>query len=663
MNIVNRPLAFIALCFAAGICLFIFCPAAIFIAGFLATILLLFKKIRVAVLVFAAALLAGFFYNAAYCYKEIYAAEKWSQNADYFIARVISLPRAYNSVNRVKVMSGNVKINLLYGDAELSFGDIISVKTNNNKESTDSLKADGIFLSVLADSVSVLNNKINYFNIRDLSLRLRSCLVRTAEKLWNGKTLMFAEGMLFGENLYSDSFYKTLSQGSISHIIAVSGLHVSFVGAIVLFLLKRITKRRYFSLLCLPAIWFFVFLTGVSPSAERAAVMFSLYIISGELFAPYDSLNALGAAALFILIKNPLALFSLSFIMSFAAVLGIIIFDPSLKRLLSFLPKKAAELFSVSLAAQVFIFPITAFVFSNVAILSIFANLFVVPLVPFMIVSGYTAVIFETAGLGISHLFAEVFNFLSGFALKTASFFGSIPFANINIGIFSTALFLIFYLAFLVFLYFALIKKHSDGAFISANAALVFLSALIILSNAAPKEGIYITEGAVLVSDGKSVVMITDEGDRLSRGGEIYFYLKENKIYNLDVVVFTKYAPKSSEIKDFLKDFNVRFSGSLSEGASLRAGEIFINTLYGTDGSGRIYEITKKDKTFIASDGGEKAKTLCEEFSGGGVYFIRESEFLKDGLNPDIIFFEKTKSESPVYKIIESGGVISPEEL
>lgn len=662
MNTVKRPLFIAASGVAAGIFISCFCPAAVLIAVFLAVILLLFKKIRVAVFVFAAALLAGFFYNTVYCYKEFSAAKKWAQSAEYFTARVISLPRAYDDVNSVKVKSENIKINLFYNDAELSFGDIITVKTESISDSTESLRAYGIFISASADSISVSDNRINNFSIRDLSLNLRSYLVREAKKLWEGETLMFAQGMLFGENLYSDSFYETLSQGSISHIIAVSGLHVSFVGAIVLLLIRSITKKRYFSLLSLPVVWFFVFLTGASPSAQRAAVMFSLYIISEELFAPCDPLSSVGAAAIFILAQNPMTLFSLSFIMSFAAVLGIIIFAPAFKRLLSFLPKKAAELLSVSLGAQVFIFPVTALEFSNISFLSVLANLFVVPLVPVMIVSGYAAVIFEAAGLELSHLFSEVFRFLSGFALKTASVFGSIPFANIHIGVFNTALFLIFFTVFLVFLYFALIKKHSDAAYISANAALIFLSALIIFSNTSPEEGIYLTGGAAIVSDGESAVMIADEGDRLYRGGELYSYLEENKIFNLDAVLFINDMPPDGEIKDFLKDFNVQFSGSLSESAGLKAGEIFINTLYGTDGSERIYEITEKGKAFIAAGGGEHTKKLCESLSGG-VYFVTESEFLKYGLNPDMIFFEKTKSESRVYKIIEGGGVISPEEL
>lgn len=661
MIVVKRPLAFFALCFAVGIWFLRFHPAAVIIPlVFLPVIFILLKESRMVVFVAAMALLAGFFHTFIYYYKNTAEAEKWSQSADYFIARVISESKLNDECKSVTAESGNVKLRLLYDKEELSFGDIVLVKSNDVRESNDSLKTDGIFLSVMADSVKALDNKVNYFNPRELSFILRSRLIRASDRLWKRETLMLAKGMLFGENSFSDDFYEKLALGSIAHIVAVSGLHVSFLGALVLFLLKRITRRRYFSLLSLPVVWFFVLLTGAAPSAERAAVMFSLYILSEELFRPYDPLSAMGAAALFILIKNPMALFSLSFIMSFAAVLGIILFAPAINKLLSFLPDRAAELFSLSAACQVFIFPITAVCFGRIAFLSLLANFFVIPFVPVMIISGYGAAISEALGLKASGIFAEIFRFFSGFSLKTASVFGGIPFSNIKIRVFNIAVFSGFVIFFLGFLYFALIKRHAAGGFLSVNIALVFLASLIILTNTAPREGIYITSGAAVIADKESVLMVADY-DTIYYGDEIYSFLKEKKIFNVDALIFTNDAPDSDEIKDFIRDFNVRFSGSLSEGASLKTGEISLKALHGADGTVRIYEIGAVGKTFIASGKGDEA--LLEKYSDGGVFLMTESEFKQKGLNPDIIFYEKTNKEHWVYKILKDESIFMPEDL
>lgn len=662
MSVVKRPLAFFALCFAVGILFLRFHPAAVVIPlVFLPVIFILLKESRVVVLVAAAALLAGFFHTFIYYYKNTAEAEKWLQSADYFIARVVSEPKLNDLGKSVTAESGNVKLRLLYDKERLSYGDIVLVKSSDVRESNDSLKTDGIFLSVLADSVKVLDNKVNYFNPRELAFILRSRFIHASDRLWKRETLMLAKGMLFGENSFSDDFYEKLAQGSIAHIVAVSGLHVSFLGALVLFLLKRITRRRYFSLLCLPVVWFFVLLTGAAPSAERAAVMFSLYILSEELFKPYDPLSAMGAAALFILIKNPLSLFSLSFIMSFAAVLGIILFAPAINKLLSFLPDRAAELFSLSVACQAFIFPITAVRFGRIALLSLLANLFVIPFVPVMIISGYGAAISEVLGLKASGIFAEIFRFFSGFSLKTASVFGGIPFSNIKIRVFNIAVFSGFVIFFLGFLYFALIKRHAAVGFLSVNISLVFLASLIILTNTQPREGIYITSGAAVIADKESVLMVADSYDIKYYGDEIYSFLKEKKIFNVDALVFTNDAPDSEEIKDFMRNFNVRFSGSLSEGGSLKTGKISLKALYGTDGTARIYEIGTVGKTFIAS--GKGAEALLEKYSGGGVFLMTESEFKQKGLNPDIIFYEKTSKEHWSYKILKDESILMPEDL
>ena len=218
--------------------------------------------------------------------------------------------------------------------------------------------------------------------------------------------------------------------GSISHMVAISGLHVSIAAFGVLYLIKRITENRYARFLCLPAAAFFVIMTGSSPSSIRALLMFTLYLSAKTLYAYYDGYTSLGVAALAILAVDPFSAYSLSFMLSFAAVLGITAFSQPIKKSLCFLPGSLAEAFAASISAQVFTFPILAAAFGSVPLTALLANIFAVPLLPFIMGAGYAAVFVKL--FGVNFLLAEVAEFLIGFVLKTAELAAKLPFANIR---------------------------------------------------------------------------------------------------------------------------------------------------------------------------------------------------------------------------------------
>lgn len=171
------------------------------------------------------------------------------------------------------------------------------------------------------------------------------------------------------------------------HILAVSGLHVGMIYLAVRFLLGlfplRSARWRLLStLLQLAAVWSFALVTGASPSVQRAATMFSFFIL-GQLFHRHTNIyNTLAASAFFLILVDPFVTRSVGFQLSYLAVLGIVYFQPRLYRLW-YIPMRAGDycwqLTTVSIAAQLGTLPLTIYYFHQFPVYFWLSGLVVVP--------------------------------------------------------------------------------------------------------------------------------------------------------------------------------------------------------------------------------------------------------------------------------------------
>jgi len=177
------------------------------------------------------------------------------------------------------------------------------------------------------------------------------------------------------------------SESGAIHVLAVSGLHVGIISSFLLFLLQLLPyKNKVWTwiklALVLTCIWLFAFLTGLSPSVQRAAIMFSALNIGLTLQREVNIYNSLAIAAFFILLTNPYALFDVGFQFSFLAVIGIIFFVP---KLMSFWVPKNLILYNawlltiVGISAQLAVFPLVLYYFHQVPTYFWLSGLFVIP--------------------------------------------------------------------------------------------------------------------------------------------------------------------------------------------------------------------------------------------------------------------------------------------
>ncbi|MFH1690182.1 MAG: DNA internalization-related competence protein ComEC/Rec2 [Candidatus Eisenbacteria bacterium] len=225
------------------------------------------------------------------------------------------------------------------------------------------------------------------------------------------------------------------------HVLAVSGLHVGFIVLIVHGVLRSLrVPRRAARLLVLPALVAFVLIVGARPSVVRASAMAAFLMAAPLLERRPNPLNALGAAALALLIVRPGSLFDLGFQLSFSAVGGILLLHRPFEKTLSaafgargrWVGRFAAPL-ALSLSAQVGVAPILIGVFGEVSVVSPIANLAVVPLAGISVASGIALLVFDPLGSWPASAFAACAWCAIRLLVLVTEFLGNFPWATVRV--------------------------------------------------------------------------------------------------------------------------------------------------------------------------------------------------------------------------------------
>ncbi|TFV93325.1 ComEC family competence protein [Algoriphagus kandeliae] len=197
-----------------------------------------------------------------------------------------------------------------------------------------------------------------------------------------------ALALLLGQKEQLDrSLRDAFSDAGVMHVLAVSGLHVGILVAVMLFLIKPLklksSIRRLYLLVVVLIIWAYAGITGFSPSVVRASVMFSLVVLGEMRDRKPPIFNILAFSAILMIALNPAVIFDVGFQLSYVAVSGIVLIQPLILRFW-YPPSRILEylwqLASVSIAAQLVTFPISVWYFHSFPIWFLPANLLIIPL-------------------------------------------------------------------------------------------------------------------------------------------------------------------------------------------------------------------------------------------------------------------------------------------
>lgn len=255
------------------------------------------------------------------------------------------------------------------------------------------------------------NNAFFLSGVRLVKKRIENFL----DKGFKSESSAVLGGMLTGSKVdISSSVKNSFRKGGISHVMAVSGLHVGVLTGCLYFIVKCLgLKRSMLALLFLCFfIWCYIALTGFATSAMRAGIMASLVLIASFRGRFVNFANILSLAVIIILVFSPLSLFTPSFQLSFCAVGGILFYTRYFKSVPS---KEIADvgklqlitglvwgLFKMSCVIWVFTAPIILLHFNTINLLSPFINVPVVLVAALLINAGFAAFIISLLSSGIA---------------------------------------------------------------------------------------------------------------------------------------------------------------------------------------------------------------------------------------------------------------------
>lgn len=197
--------------------------------------------------------------------------------------------------------------------------------------------------------------------------------------------------ILLGDKKDLDQTIKQLYQkGGIGHILAISGLHMSFIGIGMYQVLRKIGLS--FSASGIIGIFFLLLYTmmiGIGVSSLRAIIMYIIRIGAEILGRDYDLLTSLSIATVIIVLWQPLYLFDAGFLFSFGAVLAMILINTLFEQT-SCIPK----IFCPGIAIQVMLLPMTMYFYFEIPTWSVLTNIIVIPCMSILIGVGIVGILF-----------------------------------------------------------------------------------------------------------------------------------------------------------------------------------------------------------------------------------------------------------------------------
>lgn len=243
------------------------------------------------------------------------------------------------------------------------------------------------------DQTSIISGRKNRFQFWENSLeKLREkirCILLNDNNIRSG---FIACGLLLGEKqMIPEPIKEKINRSGISHLFAVSGLHVGFIVLLLSFLLKMAGfNPTIMTILITVFAFFYAFLTPFSSSIFRTVLMVFLFSIAKLTNRKGHILHIVFLSAVVMLLIDSSQLFQVGFWFSYLAVLGILIFYPVISRKIRIKQKiirYIVDMILVSFAATWGIMPAGVFVFGTVSTMAIFLNIVMIPLVFLMLIS------------------------------------------------------------------------------------------------------------------------------------------------------------------------------------------------------------------------------------------------------------------------------------
>ena len=352
-------------------------------------------------------------------------------------AVVVSNKQEKDYYNRYKIKTSTNENLYIYIDKnqELEYGDKIQIKGEFQEPQTarnykgfdykEYLKTLKIYGTVKVSNVKLLDK-----NCADKLMQISNSVFlkikNNIEKTYSKNISPIILGVMLG---YTDQIEEDIredfSTSNISHVLAVSGMHISYIIILITNSTQKILGKRQSKIIASAVLLAYMFITGFSVSVVRASIMGILGCMSFIVYRKSDTLNNIAIAALITLINNPYSINSVSFALTYGGTLGIIYFQPIVEKIIKNIKirnrkwkyvylriqrkcEKIIETISVSLSAQIVIAPIMIMNFNTIGIGFLLTNLLLSCVIGIIVMGGFIQILVSFISINFATIFAKI---------------------------------------------------------------------------------------------------------------------------------------------------------------------------------------------------------------------------------------------------------------
>jgi len=240
--------------------------------------------------------------------------------------------------------------------------------------------------------------------------------------------------LLGDKDKLSEDIQESFKTSNLSHMLAVSGAHVSYIILGLTYVLQNsIIGKKNGKIVCIIFLLAFMAITNFTPSVTRACIMAILTLLSSIIYRKSDVYTNISVAALITLIFNPYSLLDLGFQLSYGGTIGIIIFikriqeKKSNSKVINYIKQMAL----VSIYANIIIIPIMMYHFNTVSFTFIISNIMASPILGIIVITGFLFIITSITVKPLTRLIAIFIKPILSILIKISQICSKLPFSNI----------------------------------------------------------------------------------------------------------------------------------------------------------------------------------------------------------------------------------------
>lgn len=434
----------------------------------------------------------------------------------------------------------NLQLNVKKEEQLLSYGDKIIIKGNFEEASSarneggfdykQYLKSKNVYGIISVDKKDIKLIKKNNVDVIDLlANKVSNSMKIKIEQNLSNETSKLLSGILIGnKNNLQKEIQEDFRNSSLSHVLAISGMHVSYIILGITFVINKMKfNKKVSKIITIFILLFFIILTGKTASVTRACFMSSYIILASLFHKKAHVLASISISLLIILIINPYLILDIGLQLSYGGTIGIVLIYPILKKLkkkkedknskfkkiIHKIKDKILDIILITISANLVIFPIVLFHYNTISFTFIISNLLISPIIGIIIILGFISVFASYIISPISKVMFLILQIFLNLLIKIAHFCAELPFSKVYFPTPKIYVIVIYYV-FLIFIILArnkiiVIKK------INKKIIIIFVIIIIILNlilNFIPKT---FTISFIDVGQGDSMLISTPKGKKI----------------------------------------------------------------------------------------------------------------------------------------------------